>query len=86
MAVQIETKLYRCDCVSMLNKNFPTVFDVSYIVWQPYWIEGKILNNVYSETTASINVRLHNYDQLDMWNGCFKFQPRQPQCLAGRII
>ena len=55
------------------------------MVWQPYWIEEKILNNVYSGTAASFNVKLHNYDPADMWNVRFKFAPNRPQGLAARI-
>ena len=86
MAQQIEAKLYRHAHLSMMNKKFPTLFDIGHMVWQPYWIEGKILNNVYSGTTASFNVKLHNYDLAGMSNERFKFQPDQPQGLAAIII
>ena len=56
---------------------------ISHMVWQPYWIEGNILNNVYSGTAALINVSLHSYDVAFMWNACFKFQPdRLPHSVA----
>ena len=73
MAEQIEAKLYRYDCLSMTNKKFPPPFDVGHMVWQPYWIEGKILNIVYSGTTASFNVKLERYDQGEMWNASLEF-------------
>ena len=55
------------------------------MVWQPYWIEGKILNNVYSGTTASINVNLHSYDAAVMWNEGFEFQLDRPHGLAAKL-
>ena len=82
MAEQIETKHYRYKRLSMTNKKFPSLFDLGHIVWQPYWIEGKILNNVYFGTAASIDVKLHNYDIADMGNVRFKFQLDQPHGLA----
>ena len=42
-------------------------------------LKEKILNNVYSGTAPSFNVKLHNYDQADMWNVRFKFQPDRSQ-------
>ena len=56
------------------------------MVWQPCWIEGKILNNIYSGTTASIYVKLQNYNLADMRNIGLKFQPNWPHGLAAKII
>ena len=53
-------------------------FDVRHIVWQPYWIEGKILINVFSGTATSINVKLQRDDAADMRNEVFKFQLDRP--------
>ena len=35
---------------------------MGHMVWQPYWIEEKLLNNVFSGTTSSIDMKLQNYD------------------------
>ena len=75
-------KLYRDDRLSMMNKKFPPPFDAGHMVWQPNWIEGKILNNVCSGTAASFNVNLHIDDDAEMWNVSFKFQSDQPHGLA----
>ena len=61
-----------------MNKMFLTLFDIGQMVWQRYWIEGKILNNVDSGTATSINVKLHKFDLTDMVNVRFKFQPDRP--------
>ena len=55
------------------------------VVWQPCWIEGEILINVYSGTTASINVNLQSYDGALMWNEGFKFQLHRPHGLAAML-
>jgi len=73
------------DRLSMTNKKFSPPFDVRRIVWQPYWIEGKILINVYSGTTASINVKLQLYDGTFMSNEVFKFQLDRPHGLAAML-
>ena len=82
----MEAKLYKYDRLSMINKKFSTPFDVGHMVWQPYWIEGKILNNIYSGTAASIYAKLDNYNLADMQNIGLKFQPDRPRNLAARII
>ena len=56
------------------------------MVWQQCWIEGKILNNIYSGTAASIYAKLDNYNLADMQNIGLKFQPDRPRNLAARII
>ncbi len=73
------------DRLSMTNKKFSPAFDVRHIVWQPYWIEGKILINVYSGTAASINVKLQSYDGTVMWNEGFKVQLDRPHGLAAML-
>ena len=54
-------------------------------VWQPYWIEGKILINVYSGTATSINVKLQRDDAADIRNEVFKFQLDRPHVLAAML-
>ena len=73
------------DRLSITNEKFYPPFDVRHIVWQPYWIEGKILINVYSGTTASINVKLQFYDGTVMCNEGFKFQLDRPHGLAAML-
>ena len=82
MAEQIEAKLHMYDRLSMTNKKSSPPFDVQHIIWQPYWIEGKILINVYSGTAESINMKLHSYDEAVMWNDESKFQLNRPHGLA----
>ena len=53
-------------------------------VWQPYW--RNMLNNVFSETTYLIDVKLQNYDRIVMGNTCFKFQLHRTHGLAAIII
>ena len=69
----------------MRNKKFSSPFDVRHIVWQPSWIEGKILINVYSGTTVSINVKHQSYDATAMWNEGLKFQLDRAQGLAAML-
>ena len=73
------------DPLSMTNKNFTLPFDVRHIVWQPYWIEGKILIDVYSGTATSINVKLQRDDAADIRNEVFKFQLDRPHVLAAML-
>ena len=67
----------------MKDLNFNSIGNT---VWQPYWIEGKILNNIYSGTTASMNVKLKNYNPAGMGTVSVKFQPNCPHGLAAIII
>ena len=46
----------------------------------------KILNNVFSGTIESIDVKLHNYDPVVMGNTCFKFQFDWTHGMAASII
>ena len=55
------------------------------MVLQPYWIEGKILINVYSGTAESINMKLNSYDVAEMWNEDLKFQLERPHDLAAML-
>ena len=84
-AEQIEAKLHIYDRLSMTNKKFSPSFDVQHILWQPYWIEGKILINVYSGTATSINVKLQKDDAAYMCNEGFKFQLDRPHGLAAML-
>ena len=70
----------------MTNKKFPPPFEVRCNVWQPYWIEGKILINVYSGTTASINVKHQLYGGTLMRNEGLKFQRDRAQGLAAMLV
>ncbi len=45
----------------------------------------KILNNVYSGTTVSINVKHQSYDGTGMWNEGLKFQLDRAQGLAAML-
>ena len=48
------------------------------------WI--KILNKLFLWTAASINVKLHNYDQVVMGNVYFEFEPDRTHGLTAIII
>ena len=85
MAEQIEEKLCRYDCLFMRNKRFPNYDVIGYMVWQPYWIEGKYFLNLL-KPLHQIDVKLQNYDPVVMGNTCFKSKPDQIHGLAARII
>ena len=50
------------------------------------WDWWKILNNAFSGTASSTDVKLHNYDLVVMANKCFKFQFDRTHGLAAIII